>query len=237
MLQEIEMLDEFRKKYKNRILGRSKLWQFQDEIKILLEDGFSIAAIYDYLRDYRQIKYKRDYFYVFMNRNKEKILNSKTKFKAEELYTKKEEIKQQQLQPSTPSQEQRPKNKFATTTKNQEKEEKIITTPGNRKKEFKRYLYHWDKQPSNYLQYEEDKLNEKNFNAVMNKLIEEKLVTNFEFIENEFKEPYQPEHICGYMSTCRDKLKDNDNFKAFTPAMYKYYMEDNFFAKPPPEKL
>lgn len=218
-----DMLEKFRKNNKNRVLGRSKLWEHKDEIKVLLEDGFSIAAIYEYLRDYRQIKYKLDYFYVFMKRNKDKILNTQTTT----------------TQPVKEEKEEKPKQqpKPATTKTTKESEQKIKTTPADRKKEFKRYLYHWDKQPENYLQYIEDKLNEKEFNAVMNKLIEEKLITDFEFIENAFKEPYQPENICGYLRTCRDKLKNKKNFKAFTPAMFKYYVEDNFFAKPPPEQL
>ena len=227
-MKNIELLQKFKEKQKPK-LSKSSLWQYKDEIKELLEDNYTIKQIYEYLRDYRQIKLKEITVYKFIQRNKDKILNTQTTEQTTQPV--KEEKPKQQSKPSTPQ------PKPATTKTTKESEQKIKPTQPDRKKEFKRYLYHWDRQPENYLQYTEDKLNEKDFNVVMNRLIEEKLITDFEFIENAFKEPYQPEHICGYLRTCRDKLKNKKDFKAFTPAMFKYYVEDNFFAKPPPEQL
>jgi len=222
-----KILIDFMEKYNSVKNGRSELWKYLDEIRELLENDYMIKHICHYLRFYRNVKLKEKTIYDFIYRNRDKILKTQTT----QPVKVKEEKPKQQSKPSTPQ------PKPATTKTTKESEQKIKPTQPDRKKEFKRYLYHWDRQPENYLQYTEDKLNEKDFNVVMNRLIEEKLITDFEFIENAFKEPYQPEHICGYLRTCRDKLKNKKDFKAFTPAMFKYYVEDNFFAKPPPEQL
>jgi len=233
-----EFLEKFKEKHKPGI-KKSELWKYADEIKELLEAGYGYKQIYVYLRDFRQIKFKEHTVYMFIYRNRDKILNSQTDIEQTTTQpikvepVKEEEPKQQPTAPEPKPQPATPKPKEPEP----KQEQKAKTTPADRKKEFGRYLGHWDRQPENYLQYIEDKLNEKNFNAVMDRLIEEKLITSFEDIENTFKEPYRPEYICEYISVCRQKLKNKEDFKAFTPAMFKHFMDDNFFAKPKPEQI
>ena len=211
-------------KLEKAAIRKSVFMEYLEDIKFLLEQGYSRTQVYKYLeREYR-IEVSIKAFYKFLERH-----NLKPETNIDKIITQPEPVKEEPK-----SQEQKTHQKPAT----KEPKQKVKTTPAaDRKKEYKRYLEHWDKQPENYLQYIEDKLNWKEFNTVMNKLIEEKLVASFEDIENFFKEPYKPQYICDYISTCRDKLRNKKNFKAFTPAMFQHFMDDNFFAKPKPEQL
>ena len=117
MTQTKEFIDKFTKIYKpgNR---KSKLWKYTDEIKELLEKNYSYKQIYIYLRDFRQIKFKEHSVYMFIKRNKDKILNT-----TQSSQPTKEEIKQQQLQPSTPVQKQQDKSTIQPTAAKKEKKE------------------------------------------------------------------------------------------------------------------
>ena len=118
MTQTKEFIDKFTKIYKpgNR---KSKLWKYTDEIKELLEKNYSYKQIYIYLRDFRQIKFKEHSVYMFIKRNKDKILNT-----TQPLQPIKKEEKMQQLQPSAPVQEQKPKDKSTIQPTAAEKENK-----------------------------------------------------------------------------------------------------------------
>jgi len=230
MLEINDLLEKFRKNNKNRILGRSKLWEYKDEIKVLLEDGFSIAAIYEYLRDYRQIKYKLDYFYVFMRRNKDKILNTQTSI--EQTTTQPEPVKEeepkQQPKPSTPQpkpdpkpQIKEPEQEAETTTPKPQQEQKQYK---DRTEEYKRYkeLYKISKVTSEY----EEMLSKNEFEKAMN-ILQEVQNLDFASIENGISGKYDDREtaklIISYIGFVFQKLKKNEpseKFKGITPKFW-----------------
>ena len=111
-----EFLEKFKEKYKPGI-KKSELWKYADEIKELLEAGYGYKQIYIYLRDFRQIKFKEHTVYMFIKRNRDKILNTQS---TDQTTTQpvKEEPKQQP-KPSTPQ----PKPETETTTKEPEQKQ------------------------------------------------------------------------------------------------------------------
>jgi len=115
-MENLTPLEKFQKLHKPKE-GKSKLWDFKEEIKELLEKRYTIKQIYEYLRDYRQIKQKPRTVYDFIKRNKDKILNTTQPSQP----VKKEEIKQQQLQPSAPiKQKQQDKSTIQPTAAEKE---------------------------------------------------------------------------------------------------------------------
>jgi len=92
-----EFLEKFKEKYKPGI-KKSELWKYADEIKELIEANYGYRQIYIYLRDFRQIKFKENSVYKFIQRNKDKILNTQTTT-TQPVKEEKEEKPKQQSKP------------------------------------------------------------------------------------------------------------------------------------------
>jgi len=109
-MKNIELLQKFKEKQEPK-LSKSSLWQYKDEIKELLEDSYTIKQIYEYLRDYRQIKLKEITVYKFIQRNRDKILNNETSI--EQTTTQPEPVKEEepQQQPKPSTQQPKPETK------------------------------------------------------------------------------------------------------------------------------
>ena len=217
-MKNIELLQKFKEKQKPK-LSKSSLWQYKDEIKELLEDNYTTKQIYEYLRDYRQIKLKEITVYKFIQRNKDKILNTQTT--------------EQTTQPVKEEKEEKPKQqpKPATTKTTKESEQKQEQKHyKDRTEEYKRYkeLYKISKVTSDY----EEMLSKNEFEKAINILQE---VQNLDFAEIEqgingkYDEKETAKLIVTYLgfviTILEDKEKDpQKSLKGHTPRLWRNLM-------------
>ena len=138
MSNVVDSLEKFKKDNKNRVLGRSKLWQYKDIIKDLLENDYPIVLVYEYLRDYHQIKYSKKYIYNFIQRNKDKILNSQTE-------PAKEEPKQQPTAPEPKPQPVKEETKPKPKEPERKPERKQIKSEEENPLTYEEYSRDYDK--------------------------------------------------------------------------------------------
>lgn len=198
---------------------KSILWNYADEIKILLQKDYTYKQVYIYLRDYRQIKLKEKSVYMFIVRNKDKILNTSNSLSNTD--TKQQTVQQNKnttISQSTPEQKK-------SSRINMQKQEHIVDD-----KDYERFLKHWKNQKSDLLK-PKNKLSKDEFLKVVNTLIEKNLIQDFYSVEKYFSNPYKPERICNYLRTCRDKINNNRTLDRFTPEMYRRMVEDDFFQR------
>ncbi len=192
-------IEEFRKKHRNMIFGKSKLWNYKDDIKILLEDGFTIALIYKYLKDYYDIRYSQKYFYNFIRRNRNKILNSSS----QEIYSNETIVKKDIYNKNTSNPSQ---NKNTETLKpkavSKPDEAKKLNTEQNREKykvtinEYKKYLEIYEKGITSLDPERNPKLSKDEFAKVMKMLYQKHHKTFddlYELYKTVFREGRYPE--------------------------------------------
>jgi len=225
-MKNIELLRKFKEKQEPK-LSKSSLWQYKDEIKELLEDSYTIKQIYEYLRDYRQIKLKEITVYKFIQRNKDKILNTQTSIEQTTQPVKEEPKQQPKLSTPQPKPAIKEPEQEAQTTTPKLQEQKQYK---DRTEEYKRYkeIYKISKVTSEYKKL----LSKNEFEKAMNILQE---VQNLDFaeIENGISGKYDDREtaklIVTYMAfvitALNNKEKDpRKSLKGHTPKLWRNLM-------------
>ena len=215
-------------KLEKAAIRKSVFMEYIEDIKFLLEQGYSRTQVYKYLeREYR-IEVTIKAFYKFLEKHNLKPETNIDKIITQPEPVKEEELKQQQPKPSTPQpkpdpkpQIKEPEQEAETTTPKPQQEQKQYK---DRTEEYKRYkeLYKISKVTSEY----EEMLSKNEFEKAMN-ILQEVQNLDFASIENGISGKYDDREtaklIISYIGFVFQKLKKNEpseKFKGITPKFW-----------------